>query len=350
MDDLAAGSVSDALFAKLATMLERSIADLNAADGTDFRIEHFAETLDPESRILQRLMAAVVKETLMPRRPSEPTSPSASMQGGMPIYGSLRAGHSPAMDVSGSWMSASRRSYQPAASVDLDHVRNLMEAIEIVSPHVVGADIGGNGSPVPDSRSGWSLPGQAACSLTEQHGLAGSLGAGVPSAADPNTHAVRHRRISTQAAHSPSIPIRPSRSSRVRGHIDPVEFAEYAVSHMRPSPRFTPMGHGFPATSSATGEQRSSLSRSLRGSHLGQLAGELASQTPPPVHLPQQHALAEMRRASALRQGSSGPDSGGHLPLHAMSAHDSSGRSSHSSASDGGVASASTVDRNGTPA
>ncbi|KAJ2084787.1 ER membrane glycoprotein subunit of the GPI transamidase complex-like protein [Coemansia sp. RSA 487] len=351
MDDTTDDSAGDTLFAKLGAVLERSIADLNTTDGTDFRIEHFAEALDPENHTLQRLMAAVVKETLMPRRPSEPTSPSASMRGGVPIYGSFRAGHSPAMDASGSWMSASRRSLQPPASVDLDHVRNLMEAIEIVSPHIVGADIGGTGSPVPDSRSGWSLPGQAASSLSEQHGLAGSFGAGVPSAADPNTHAVRHRRISTQATHSPSIPIRPSRSLRTRGHIDPVEFAEYAVSHMRPSPRFTPMGHGFPASSSMASEPRSSLSRSLRGSHIGQLVGEAARQAPS-VHLPQQHALAEMRRASALRQGSADPE-GSHLPQHAMSAHDDTGRSSRSSGSDGvaaATAANSIIDRNGTPA
>ncbi|KAJ1792857.1 hypothetical protein LPJ59_004792 [Coemansia sp. RSA 2399] len=348
MDDAVDGSVSDALSAKLGTMLQRAIAELNAADSTDFRIEHFSEALDPDSRILQRLMAAVVKETLMPRRPSEPTSPSASMHGGVPIYGSLRVGHSPAVDVSGSWMSASRRSFQPPASVDLEHVRNLMEAIEIVSPHIVGADIGGNGSPVPDSRSGWSLPGQAASSHSEQHGLAGSFGTGVPSAADQSTHAVRHRRISAQATHSPSIPIRPSRSARMRGHIDPVEFAEYAVSHMRPSPRFTPIGHGAPAGSSMASEPRSSLSRSLRGSHIGQLAGEPARQAPP-VHLPQQHALAEMRRASALRQGSAAPEEG-HLPQHhVMSAYDNTGRSSRSSGSDGAPAS-SIVDRNRTPA
>ncbi|KAJ2678558.1 hypothetical protein GGH99_005651 [Coemansia sp. RSA 1285] len=345
MDDTAACSASEALLPTLRAMLERSVVDLNAAEGTDFQIEHFAEALDPESRILQRLLAAVVKETLMPRRPSEPTSPSASLRGGLPIYGSLRDGRSPAADVGGSWMSASRRSFQPPASVDLDHVRNLMEAIEIVSPHMVGADIGGSGSPLPESRSGWSLPGQAAASFSEQHGMAGSFGT---SAADPNIHAVRHRRVSTQTAQSPGIPIRPPRSSRARGHIDPIEFAEYAVAHMRPSPRFTPMGHGFPAGSSLASEPRSSLSRSLRGSHIGHLAGEPHGQTTP-VHLPQQHALAEMRRASALRQGSA---NAGSIPLphHSTPVHGDTGRSSRSSGSDSAGATNSLIDRNGTPA
>ncbi|KAJ2620239.1 hypothetical protein GGI26_005196 [Coemansia sp. RSA 1358] len=245
-------------------------------------------------------------------------------------------------------MSTSRRSIQPSTSVDLDHVRNLMEAIEIVSPHMVGADIAGYGSPIPDSRSGWSLPSQAAHSHSEQHGLAGSFGAGVPSAADPHTHAVRHRRVSAQIAHSPSVPIRPSRSSRARGHIDPVEFAEYAVAHMRPSPRFTPMGHGFPVSSSLASEPRSSLSRSLRGSQIAQLAGEPGRQAPQ-VHLPRQHALAEMRQASASAHGAAGSTGVYHLQ-QATTLADNSNRSSRSPGSATTTTSSSFIDRNGTPA
>ncbi|KAJ2311692.1 hypothetical protein IWW54_002498, partial [Coemansia sp. RSA 2705] len=93
------------------------------------------------------------------------------------------------------------------------------------------------------------------------HGLASSFGVG--SIGDQNTHAVRHRRTSAQPGPAQGIPIRPLRP-RGRGHIDPVEFAEYAVAHMRPSPRFTPMGHGYPLGSSMTSESRGSLPRSFR--------------------------------------------------------------------------------------
>ncbi|KAI9506726.1 hypothetical protein BX070DRAFT_7818 [Coemansia spiralis] len=348
MAEMTDNSLDQALFGKFKLVLERSLADLNSIDGTDVRIEQFVEALDPDNRIIQRLMTAIVKETLIPRRPSEPTSPSASLRGGVPIHGGFHDGHSPAVDVSGSWMSTSRRSIQPSTSVDLDHVRNLMEAIEIVSPHMVGADIAGYGSPIPDSRSGWSLPSQAAHSHSEQHGLAGSFGAGVPSAADPHTHAVRHRRVSAQIAHSPSVPIRPSRSSRARGHIDPVEFAEYAVAHMRPSPRFTPMGHGFPVSSSLASEPRSSLSRSLRGSQIAQLAGEPGRQAPQ-VHLPRQHALAEMRQASASAHGAAGSTGVYHLQQVTALANNSN-RSSRSPGSATTTTSSSFIDRNGTPA
>ncbi|KAJ2704009.1 hypothetical protein H4R19_005283 [Coemansia spiralis] len=156
-----------------------------------------------------------------------------------------------------------------------------MEAIEIVSPHMVGADLAAGASPVPDVRGGWALPGQAAHSAAEHHALAASLGA----AGDLHSHAVRHRRISAQTthAHSPGIPIRPARPRGRGAHVDPVEFAEYAVAHMRPSPRFTPMGHGYPLSSSMTSDARASLPRSFR------------SPLHPPLHLPRQHTLDELR-------------------------------------------------------
>ncbi|KAJ2881731.1 hypothetical protein IWW38_005754 [Coemansia aciculifera] len=165
-----------------------------------------------------------------------------------------------------------------------------MEAIEIVSPHMVGADLTACGSPIPESRSGWSLPGQAAQGLLEL----GSLGA----SADVHMHNARSRRTSAQTGHAAGIPIRPSRPRGRGGHIDPVEFAEYAVAHMRPSPRFTPMGHGFPIGTSMASEPRSSMPRSLRTSHFGQHLPD-ASRNPPPVHLPRQHALDDMRLASS---------------------------------------------------
>ncbi|KAJ1726257.1 hypothetical protein LPJ61_005311, partial [Coemansia biformis] len=244
-----AGACDARLLAKLKDVLERSLAELNSASDVDIRLEHFADALDPENPTICRLMCAVVKETLAPRRPSESASPAASLRAGVPIHGSLRSSHSPAVDGSGSWMAAPRRGRNASAAVDLDHVRNLMEAIEIVSPHMVGADLGAGGSPIPEARGGWALPGQAAHSASEHHALAASLGAG----GDLHPHAVRHRRSAAQAAHSPGIPIRPARP---RGRIDPVEFAEYAVAHMRPSPRFTPMGHGYPLSSSMTSDSR----------------------------------------------------------------------------------------------
>ncbi|KAJ1815790.1 hypothetical protein LPJ56_002564 [Coemansia sp. RSA 2599] len=272
------------LLFKLKTVIERSISDLNSAGGTDVQLHQFVEALDPQNHTIQRLVSAVVKETLAPRRPSEPTSPTASLRG-TSLYGSFRGGNSPAVDGSGSWMGSVRRGRVPSSSVDLDHVRNLMEAIEIVSPHMIGADVTGCGSPIPDSRSGWSLPGQAAHSLSEQHSLAASFGV---SAGDPHSHAMRHRRTSAQAGHAAGIPIRPARPRARGAHIDPVEFAEYAVAHMRPSPRFTPMGHGFPLSSSMASEPRASLPRSFRGAHA--------------MQLPRQHALDEMRQASAAAQ------------------------------------------------
>ncbi|KAJ2740117.1 hypothetical protein GGI20_005974, partial [Coemansia sp. BCRC 34301] len=285
------------LLSKLKTVLGRAIADLNAAEGSDIQLHQFASALDTESRTINRLLAAVVKETILPRRLSPSTSPSASMRGSS-VHGSYFGGHSPAIDAAaGSWAGRSipRRNRLPsagvgAASVDLDHVRNLMEAIEIVSPHMVGADLTGCGSPIPDSRSGWSLPGQAAQGLLEL----GSLGPG----ADVHMHGARSRRTSAQTTHAAGIPIRPSRPRGRGGHIDPVEFAEYAVAHMRPSPRFTPMGHGFPVGIAMASEPRSSMPRSLRTAHLGQQLPD-ASRHPPPVHLPRQHALDDMRLASS---------------------------------------------------
>ncbi|KAJ2880847.1 hypothetical protein FB639_002741 [Coemansia asiatica] len=269
------------LLFKLKTMIERSICDLNSA-----ALHQFVEALDPQNHTIQRLVSAVVKETLAPRRPSEPTSPTASLRG-TSLYGSFRGGNSPAVDGSGSWMGSVRRGRVPSSSVDLDHVRNLMEAIEIVSPHMVGADVTGCGSPISESRSGWSLPGQAAHSLSEQHSLAASFGV---SGGDSHmhSHAMRHRRTSAQTGHAAGIPIRPARPRARGAHIDPVEFAEYAVAHMRPSPRFTPMGHGFPLSSSMASEPRASLPRSFRGAHA--------------MQLPRQHALDEMRQASAASQ------------------------------------------------
>ncbi|KAJ2704402.1 hypothetical protein FB645_003327 [Coemansia sp. IMI 203386] len=278
------GPLDNELLFKLKTILERSISDLNSAGGTDVQLHQFVEALDPQNHTIQRLMSAVVKETLAPRRPSEPTSPTASMRG-TSLYGSFRGGNSPAVDGSGSWMGSVRRGRVPSTNVDLDHVRNLMEAIEIVSPHMVGADITGCGSPIPESRSGWSLPGQAAHSLSEQHSLAASFGV---SGGDSHSHAMRHRRTSAQAGHAAGIPIRPARPRGRGAHIDPIEFAEYAVAHMRPSPRFTPMGHGFPISSSMASEPRASLPRSFRGAHA--------------MQLPRQHALDEMHQASAPSQ------------------------------------------------
>ncbi|KAJ2717940.1 hypothetical protein GGI07_005915, partial [Coemansia sp. Benny D115] len=166
------------LLGKLKTVLEHSIAELNAASDGAIQLQHFADALDPHNPTIQRLISAVVKETLAPRRPSEQASPSASLRS-TSLYGSFRGGNSPAVDVGGSWMGAARRGRMPSSGVDLDHVRNLMEAIEIVSPHMVGADVAGCGSPIPESRSGWSLPGQAAHSLSEQPSPLGtSFGAG----------------------------------------------------------------------------------------------------------------------------------------------------------------------------
>ncbi|KAJ2798261.1 hypothetical protein H4R21_004001, partial [Coemansia helicoidea] len=134
------------------------------------------------------------------------------------------------------------------------------------------------------ARGGWALPGQAAHSAAEHHALATSLGA----SGDPHSHAVRHRRAAAAAAaqtahaHGAGIPIRPARP---RARIDPVEFAEYAVAHMRPSPRFTPMGHGYPLSSSLTSDSRASLPRSFR------------APLHPPLHLPRQHALDELHPA-----------------------------------------------------
>ncbi|KAJ1746526.1 hypothetical protein LPJ77_003573 [Coemansia sp. RSA 2523] len=283
MNDLVESSHNGELLGKLRSVLERAIFDLNSASGADIRLEQFAEAFDPENPTIGRLMCAIVKETLTPRKPSEPASPAASLRGGVPIHGSFRGGHSPAVDGSGSWMGSLRRGRNAPASVDLDHVRNLMEAVEIVSPHMVGSDLGGSGSPIPEARSGWALPGQAAQSFSEQPGLASSFGV---STSDPNSHAVRHRRISAQTGQSPGIPIRPLRP-RARGHIDPLEFAEYAVAHMRPSPRFTPMGHGYPLSSSVTNDSRASLPRSFRSSQ-------------PPLNLPRQHVLDEMHNAPVL--------------------------------------------------
>ncbi|KAJ2334211.1 hypothetical protein GGH92_008384 [Coemansia sp. RSA 2673] len=274
------------LLRKLKTVLGQAIAELNAANGTDIQLDQFAAALDTESRTVHRLLAAVVKETMAPRRPSTPTSPSTSMRGSS-MHGSLHGGYSPAIDAAGSWVGTSRRGRLPSAGVDLDH------AIEIVSPHMVGADLGGCGSPIPDSRSGWQLPSQAAHSLSEQHALpVGSLGAG-----DAHSHAVRNRRLAAQAAHAAGIPIRPSRPRGRGGHIDPIEFAEYAVAHMRPSPRFTPMGHGSSLGTSMASEPRSSLPRSFRAAHFAQQTPDVARQ--PPMHLPRQHALDAMRLASS---------------------------------------------------
>ncbi|KAJ2845526.1 hypothetical protein IWW36_004743, partial [Coemansia brasiliensis] len=279
MNSSEAGSLDGELQRKLRHALERAVLELNSSSGTDISMEQFVDAFNPDSPTICRLMSAVVKETLMPRKPSEPASPAASLRGGVPIAhssSSFRGSHSPAVDAS--WTGSLRRGRNAPASVDLDHVRNLMEAIEIVSPHMVGADVGSS-SPIPESRSGWTLPGQAAQSHPEQHALGSSLG--FSSSSDHNTHAVRHRRLSGQIGHSPGIPIRPLRP-RARGHIDPLEFAEYAVAHMRPSPRFTPMGHGYPLSSSMTSD---SLPRSFRS-------------TQPPLHLPRQHALEEMCNGS----------------------------------------------------
>ncbi|KAJ2320292.1 hypothetical protein GGI00_006256, partial [Coemansia sp. RSA 2681] len=276
------------LLSKLKTVLGRAIAELNAAEGSDIQLHQFAAAFDTESRTVNRLLAAVVKETVAPRRLSPSTSPAASMRGSS-VHGSYFGGHSPAIDaVAGSWAGRSipRRNRLPsagfgAASVDLDHVRNLMEAIEIVSPHMVGADLTGCGSPIPDSRSGWSLPGQAAQGLLDPHAPHAPFGAAA--AADTHMQGARGRRTSAQTAHAAGIPIRPSRPRGRGGHIDPVEFAEYAVAHMRPSPRFTPMGHGFPiGMSMAASEPRSSMPRSLRTAHLGQQPPPDASRHPPP--------------------------------------------------------------------
>ncbi|KAJ2375780.1 hypothetical protein IW150_002358 [Coemansia sp. RSA 2607] len=289
-------SQDNELLHKFKSVLERSIADLNSAGGTSIQLQQFVEAFDPQCHTIQRLMSAVVKETLAPRRPSEPTSPSASLRG-TSLYGSFRGGNSPAVDGSGSWMGSVRRGRVPSSSVDLDHVRNLMEAIEIVSPHMVGADVATCGSPIPESRSGWSLPGQAAHSLSEQHSLAASFGV---ASGDAHSHAMRHRRTSAQTAHAAGIPIRPARPRGRGGHIDPIEFAEYAVAHMRPSPRFTPMGHGFPMSSSMVSEPRASLPRSFRGGHMSQaLADAARSHT---MQLPRQHGVDEMHQASASAQ------------------------------------------------
>ncbi|KAI8320471.1 hypothetical protein GQ54DRAFT_298615 [Martensiomyces pterosporus] len=232
----------------------------------------------------------------------------------MSAYSSLRGGHSPAVDGHGSWIPSSRRN-RMSSNIDLDHVRNLMEAIEIVSPNMVGADLVGTGSPIPESRSGWSLPGHVPRGQSEQHGPAASLGAApVSGGGCAHTHAVRHRRTSVQVPHAPGIPIRPTRSRNRSMQIDPVEFAEYAVAHMRPSPRFTPMGHGFPLSSSAASEPRSSLPRSflgsMRESHLhhalhanhaqAQTQGHASHPVPEPgraatLQLPRQNGLDEIR-------------------------------------------------------
>ncbi|KAJ2827914.1 hypothetical protein GGI24_002536 [Coemansia furcata] len=302
MDTHIENQVDGELLSKLKTVFGRALAELNAAEGSDVQLHQFVTALDTESRTINRLLAAVVKETIAPRRLSPSASPTMSMRGSS-VHGSYHAGYSPAIDAS---IGIPRRNRLPSAGVgtsgvDLDHVRSLMEAIEIVSPHMVGADLTGCGSPIPDSRSGWSLPGQAAHSLSEQHGLPGSFGAAVTSATaavDVHTHAARNRRTSAQAAHGAGIPIRPSRPRGRGGHIDPAEFAEYAVAHMRPSPRFTPMGHAFPLGSAMASEPRSSLPRSLRTAHLGQHMPD-AGRHPPPVHLPRQHALDEMRLASS---------------------------------------------------
>ncbi|KAJ2485149.1 hypothetical protein IWW37_006025, partial [Coemansia sp. RSA 2050] len=303
MDAHTESQLDDELLRKLKPVFGRAIAELNAAEGTDIQMHQFTTALDTDSRTINRLLAAVVKETIAPRRLSPSASPTISMRGSS-VHGSYHAGYSPAVDAA---VGIPRRNRLPSAGVgasgvDLDHVRSLMEAIEIVSPHMVGADLTGCGSPIPDSRSGWSLPGQAAHSLPGNHELAGSFGAAVSSttaaAVDMHTQAARNRRTSAQAAHMAGIPIRPSRPRGRGGHIDPAEFAEYAVAHMRPSPRFTPMGHSFQLGSSMVSEPRSSLPRSLRAAHLGQHLPDGNGRHPPPVHLPRQHALDEMRQAS----------------------------------------------------
>ncbi|KAJ1952027.1 hypothetical protein EC988_003776, partial [Linderina pennispora] len=293
--------------------------------GANIQLEQFVEALDPASRTVSRLMAAMVKEAISPRRPSEPGSPAISVA-------SMRGGHSPAVDGSGVWLPNARRSRSSVANVDLDHVRNLMEAIEIVSPNMVGADIG-VGSPIPEMRSGWSLPRQA----HHEQMLPAPANAGSYS----QTHALRHRRTSVQMSAGQGIPIRPSRSRNRSSQIDPLEFAEYAVAHMRPSPRFTPMGHGFPLSSSATSESRSSLPRSF----LAQQArdGHMAHQHPGAsalLNLPRQHGIEEARRMYA-QHASLGRNCNSGLSNGSGETSPGSGRSSlspamHDSSSSGG--------------
>lgn len=285
MPDVAAATSPDEqqVLRKLSAAIEKSITDINYAHGADYQFQQFAQAFDPDSRIIQRLLAAVVKETLVPRRPSESASPSASLRVGSVSNGiPIRGGHSP--------------------SVDLDHVRSLMEAIEIVSPHMVGVDVAEHS--LPDSRNGWSLPpGNNGSSFTERHSLVGSFGT-----RDSTMQLHQASSASRTASHRPSaqgggaahhtagIPIRPSRQRSSRGShtIDPIEFAEYAVAHMRPSPRFTPMGHytGLHSSSLASDPGRSSLPRSVRGPQQQHHA----------INLPRQQGLDDMRQQGLLNR------------------------------------------------
>ncbi|KAJ1959473.1 hypothetical protein GGI12_004316 [Dipsacomyces acuminosporus] len=325
MDEHGNDALDCELLRKVKAALEHSIGELNDMNGTDIQLEQFVEAFDPSSRTIHRLLAAVVKESVAPRRPSEPGSPATSLHG-MSAYGSLRGGQSPAVDGGGSWMPQARRNRMSAANVDLDHVRSLMEAIEIVSPNMVGADIVGCGSPIPESRTGWSLPGQVPRGPSEQHGPAASLGAAPAGSAgyQPHTHAMRHRRTSVQVNHGPGIPIGPTRSRKRSAQIDPIEFAEYAVAHMRPSPRFTPMGSGFPLSSSAS-ESRSSLPRSflsgMRESHNHHAMHSAG------LHLPRQNGLGDPRHGLSPNLGAGGTS---------REPSPGSGRSSRSPAMDAG--------------
>ncbi|KAJ2722224.1 hypothetical protein GGI07_003431, partial [Coemansia sp. Benny D115] len=119
------------------------------------------------------------------------------------------------------------------------------------------------------------------------------------------------------AAHGAGIPIRPVRP-RGRGYIDPVEFAEYAVAHMRPSPRFTPMGHGMPAA--MAGDPRGSLPRSYRGSSSGSLNQALAETGRSVPHasamnLPRQPALGSKNQMPLAMQTDGGVHPSGHHHL-----------------------------------
>ncbi|KAJ2357274.1 hypothetical protein GGF43_001561 [Coemansia sp. RSA 2618] len=136
--------------------------------------------------------------------------PAASLRSGVLIHGSMHGGYLPAVDASGPWIGSLRHSHNAPATVDLDHVRSLMEAVEIVSPHMVGANLGGSGSPILETQ-GWALPVQAAQCLSEQHGLSTSFVMSNSISSDQNSHAVRHQRMSTQPGQAPSIPIRPLR-------------------------------------------------------------------------------------------------------------------------------------------
>ncbi|KAJ2054946.1 hypothetical protein GGI17_006764, partial [Coemansia sp. S146] len=111
MDAHVENQLDGELLRKLKTVFGRAIAELNAAEGSDVQLHQFASALDTESRTINRLLAAVVKETIAPRRLSPSASPTISMRG-TSVHGSYHGGYSPAIDAA---VGIPRRSRLPSA-------------------------------------------------------------------------------------------------------------------------------------------------------------------------------------------------------------------------------------------